>query len=305
MEVSIIIVTFNSEKYILNCIESIFKNTTDINYEIIVVDNKSEDNTIQILKNNYPEIIIIENKFNYGFAKANNIGIKESNSKYVFLLNPDTILINDVISILYTFMEEEKNIDVSCCGSTIFNEDKTLQESFGKFPSLKQILFELGLKSIFSNFYNEKLSTGFKNYKFELREVEHIIGAGMFIRKDIFNKIGYFDEDFFLYYEETELCYRMKKNNLKLFYIPEAKLLHYKGKSESPSINKLKIIEESKYLFFEKCYGFNTRMIANLLYIFKFTLIFFITFNKKYSQLLSINLKIFLDKLKNVSRDKL
>jgi GT2 family glycosyltransferase len=236
---------------------------------------------------------VIENKFNYGFAKANNIAIKESNSKYVFLLNPDTILINNVVNIFYNFMEKEGNLDFSCIGGTIFNEDNSLQESFGKYPSIKQILFEFGLKSIFPNFYNENLSTGFKDYKFELKEVEHIIGAGMFIRRDVLNKIGYFDEDFFLYYEETELCYRMKKNNFKLFYVPESKLLHYKGKSESPTINKLKIIEQSKYLFFEKCYGFNTRIIANLLYIIKFLLAYLLTFNKKYSQLLVINLNIF------------
>ncbi|MFN4150143.1 MAG: glycosyltransferase family 2 protein, partial [Candidatus Sericytochromatia bacterium] len=198
MDVSVIIVTFNSEKYILTCIKSILEQTNKLKYEIIVVDNNSEDNTVQILKNNYPNVIVIENKVNYGFAKANNIGIKKSKSKYLFLLNPDTILINNVISILYSFMEKEKNIDVSCCGATIFNDDNTLQESFGKFPSLKQVLFEFGLKSIFPNFYNEHFSTGFKNYKFQLREVEHIIGAGMFIRKDLFNKIGYFDEDFFL-----------------------------------------------------------------------------------------------------------
>lgn len=293
MDVSIIIVTFNSEKYILPCIKSILEKMESLKYQIIVVDNNSEDNTIQSLKNNYPNVKVIENKFNYGFAKANNIAIKESNSKYVFLLNPDTILINNVVNIFYNFMEKEGNLDFSCIGGTIFNEDNSLQESFGKYPSIKQILFEFGLKSIFPNFYNENLSTGFKDYKFELKEVEHIIGAGMFIRRDVLNKIGYFDEDFFLYYEETELCYRMKKNNFKLFYVPESKLLHYKGKSESPTINKLKIIEQSKYLFFEKCYGFNTRIIANLLYIIKFLLAYLLTFNKKYSQLLVINLNIF------------
>lgn len=294
MEISVIIVTFNSEKFIIPCLKSIFDKTINLNYEIIIVDNNSEDNTVKIIKETYPSIKIVENNKNLGFSKANNIAIKLSSSKYVFLLNPDTLLLNNAIKIFFDFMEKEENTNISCCGGTVFNNDMTLQETFGNFSSISQIVFEFGLKSILKDFYNKNLSTGFQNYDLREREVQHIVGSGMFIRKNVFDKIGYFDEDFFLYYEETELCFRMRKNGFQLFYIPEPQILHYKGKSESLNINKQEIIEYSRYLFFKKCYGLFYSKIANILYTLKYILAYISTLNKKYLLLLKINIKILL-----------
>ena len=257
MIVSIIIISFNSEKYLGKCIESIGKNTGGLEYEIIVVDNSSVDDSFSLIKNKFPGVILIENKKNEGFARAVNRGIKASKGEFIFLLNPDTVLVNNAIKIFYEFLIN--NDEYTCCGGALFDERMKPVNSYGFFPSVKQVMFEeFGLRKIFKKYYFNKLSPGcVLNQKISSPFlVDYVSGADMFIRKSALEKTGLLDEDFFMYYEETELSYRIIKNNFKIAVIPEAKIIHFEGKSLiGVNLEKYKLMLKSEFLFFKKCYG--------------------------------------------------
>ncbi len=273
-EIAIILVTFNSSATIKKCLNSIFEKTINIQYEIIVVDNASTDDTVEVILKSFPNIQLIANKNNFGFGVANNIGIKRAKSKYIFLLNPDTILINNAPRLFYEFMDNPLHKNIWCCGGNIYRKDMTPEITYGNFPSLKQIIFEFGIHKLFSAYYELQLSNAVAATTYHPKEVDYISGANMFIRKSLMPEQP-FDTDFFLYYEETELSYRMKCQGYRSYLVPKAKIIHLHGESTRSleSIKKIHIIETSKYLFFYKSYGVLTMKIANLLYLLKYFLL--------------------------------
>lgn len=276
IDVSIIIVSYNSAKLLEKCIDSIIEKTQDINYSIFIVDNASSDNSVSLIKEKYPDIHLIENKINLGFGKANNQVLKIIDSKYAFLLNPDTELINNAIKILFDFMEAQENI--ACVGANLYNQDLSFQYSYGNFPTIKKILFEFGLNKIFVKYFNSNLAEGVICDKDKAQEVPYITGADLMIRKEVLNKVGFFDEDFFLYYEETELQYRIKKQGYKTFIVPDAKIIHISNTSlkQMTNYNRIKTIEKSRSLYYKKVYGNGYATIAKLLFLAKYTLLFII-----------------------------
>lgn len=272
IDVTIIIVTFNSSQIIENCIKSIIDKTYNLNYQIVVVDNKSNDNTIEIIQNNFSDIKIIQNKENLGFGKANNQAILLFESKYYFLLNPDTELINNSITILYEFME--KNIDAACCGGNLYDENMNVQYSYGNFPTIQKVLFEFGLHKVFKEFYKKVLSDCVVYQEKELSEVPYITGADLMIRKNVLDEVGLFDNDFFLYYEETELQYRIRKKNYKIYLIPQAKIKHISNYSinQMNSIDRIKTVDSGRNLYYYKIYGKKISLIIKFLYIIRYFL---------------------------------
>jgi len=257
MIVSIVIVSFNSGKYLEKCIASVKSNVKDVDYEIIVVDNASEDGSVGMVKSNYTDVAVIENKNNFGFARAVNQGIEVSKGEFIFLLNPDTVLVNNAVKIFYEFMM--KNSAIACCGGALFNDDMEPVNSYGFFPSVRQVIFEeFGLRKIFKKYYFKKLSPGCvlnKNVSAPFT-VDYVSGADMFLRKNALLNAGLLDEDFFMYFEETELSFRLKKNNYNSAIVPEAKIIHFEGKSLAGiNLEKFKLMIRSEFLFFEKCYG--------------------------------------------------
>jgi GT2 family glycosyltransferase len=267
MDVTIIIVSYNSGNLLKQCIDSVVEKTFGVNYDIIAVDNASNDNSVDIIKNNYPQIKLIVNKSNTGFAKAVNIALKNTNSKYVFLINPDTVLINNSVGILYDFMEKESG--AASCGGALFDEEMNPVISYGFFPSLRQLFFEeSGFRKISGKYYFNNLSPGCvidKNTNSAFT-VDYVSGADMFIRKEIFEKTGFLDEDFFLYYEETELSYRIRKQNYKNMIVPDSKIIHLEGKSlNGNELKKTELMKRSEILFFRKCYGSISSVLAKLI----------------------------------------
>lgn len=254
MSVSIILVNYNTKDYTLQCISSIYKFTKDIDYEVIVVDNNSTDFSVEAIKQKFPEVILIKNSENKGFGAANNIGIRYSNKKYVFLLNTDTELVENTVLELFNRMEVFLLKKVICCGVNIVYPDFESQESYGNYPSLTGVLFGMsGLSRVFKDFYNKHLVTGKACDFIEAKEVKHIVGVAMFINRDILkNEVGLFDEDFFLYFEETELCNRIVKHNFKIFLFPDLKIVHHLSKSMPSSLQKHIFFERSRYLYFKK-----------------------------------------------------
>ena len=254
-DVSIIIVSYNSQNVIRECIKSIYDNTKNIYFEIIVIDNNSEDNTIDIIKKELPGINLITNTENIGFGAANNYGIKRSASKYILLLNPDTFLINDAISILYSFMETNEDSRIWCCGAKVLDKYYNPSKSFGKYTSVAKIFFEqFGFHRIFKKFYYKKLLEVQKNFDNKEGKVPFIIGADMFIKREYLEKIGFFDEDFDLNFEEAELSFRASKLGLISFIVPEAEIIHYAGFSFTNKEQQWFFYRKNEILFSQKCF---------------------------------------------------
>lgn len=270
--VSIVIVSFNSKEYLKNCIDSLIKyppNLSKGEYEIIIIDNNSTDGSVKLIEDNYLNygfIKLIKNNSNKGFAYASNQGIKESNSKYILLLNSDTEVFEGTINGLINFMEnpgdylisKESNNSFSnnngkkigIVGPKIINSDGSIQLSCRRFPSIlnaaaHNILSVISPNNKFSRYY--KLADIDKNFPFK---VDWISGSAMFILREALNKIGLFDENYFMYVEDVDLCYRMWQSGYKVYYYPGVSVLHHIGKSGKENPVKSQIMMQKSALYF-------------------------------------------------------
>lgn len=253
-DVSIILVSYKTKDLTRNCIKSIVEKTKNISYDIFVVDNNSQDGTCEMLKEEFPFVKLIENSQNIGFGAANNLAIKESDAEYVFLLNTDTLLVNNAVKILHDFLENNRQVGV--CGANLYDENMNHIHSYGVFLTLKRqmlktffmfrIFFPNEMKLMFDKGYNQQN---------ELKSVDYITGADMMVRKSVLDEAGLFDERFFLYFEENELQYRIRKSGYDIFINPEAQIIHLHGKSPKENERKVYEYRKSQYLFLRLCYG--------------------------------------------------
>lgn len=233
---SIIIVTYNSSKFIASCLNSINDETLKQGFEVIVVDNASTDDTVSIVKQ-YPEVILIENKANLGYSKANNIGINKSRSEYLMFLNPDVIINPSGIEKLITDLKQKDYYGM--VAPKLLYPNGKLQESVRRYPKFStQIIAQIPiikglLKKHLDSYYMKDWDHG------ESREVDWIIGAVMLTKKETLDKVGYFDEDFFLYCEDIDLCYRLNQAGYKIFYDANVHFVHNYQKSSRRGLNKL------------------------------------------------------------------
>lgn len=249
IDVSVIIVNYNSTGLLKNCLASVKEFTTDINYEIIVVDNNSMEGDIDVLLKDYDRVTLIKNDFNRGFGTANNQGVKIAEGKYVLFLNNDTILFENTIKKVFEYAESLTGENIIGC--KMLNEDKSVQKSVFDFPTLLNVftsnffLYVLFPKSKYFNKYhlmNKEIK--------KPTEVDVVTGAFLLTNRKTFEALNGFDERFFFYMEETDLCFRYKKNNGKAIYYPETAIIHLKGKSargESWFKNKYQSISTIKY----------------------------------------------------------
>lgn len=251
-KVSIVIVNFNTCELLKNCILSIKNNIKEIDYEILVVDNNSEDNSILMLEKEFKDVVLIKSNKNLGFGKANNKGIDCANGEYIFLLNSDTLILNNVIKIFYKFMEEHKKVGI--CGGTLYTEDLKPNMPLYVYPTFLTEILEIPIQLllyVIKIYFRKNIVNKIPK---EPKEVSWLSGADMFIRKEVFEECGKFDSDFFLYFEETELLSRVKKK-FKLYLVPEAKIIHLDGGSFKFKKEREIYFQTSKYIFFEKIYG--------------------------------------------------
>jgi GT2 family glycosyltransferase len=228
LDVSIIIINFGSTEFLKSCLESFKKFTSGINYELIIIDNDSKSDKIVELLKSYPQTVLIRNYTNKGFGAANNQGLKVARGKYVLFLNNDTIFIENAIKDVYDFAQKKKFPVIVGC--KILNPDKTLQKSVYDFPSVWNVFT--------SNFFIYALfpkSKHFNKYHLmnkqinEITEVDVVTGAFLLIERSAAMVLQGFDERFFLYNEETDLCYRFKKKENKIYYYPLTSIIHMKG----------------------------------------------------------------------------
>lgn len=252
-ELSIIIVNYNVKQFLLNLVESIYKAVASIPFEILVVDNASEDGSIETLKSKYPEVHLIANKINVGFGAANNQAMQLAKGKYLLLLNPDTIVNEDTFAKMISFFNENKKVGIAGC--KVLNADGTLQLACrrgfpGPWTSFTKVigLSQLFPKSKLFARYNLTYLDENKSY-----EVDAVSGAFMMIRKEVYDKIGGFDQQFFMYGEDLDLCYRTQKAGYKVFYVHTTEIIHYKGESTKRSkIDETKVFYDAMHLFVRK-----------------------------------------------------
>lgn len=234
IDVSIVIVNYNTREMTNECIASVLSHTKSNSIEIILVDNASTDGSKEFYLND-KRVKYIYSHENLGFGRANNIGIEAACGKYVFLLNSDTILLDDVINKLFDFAERNVDNNLGAIGTCLIDKDKKDVLSFGQFVSSKRIYRRLleNLRIYRKNFEADTYSELYiKGYL----EVDFISGADLFVPKRVFNKIKGFDPDFFMYYEETELQKRMDEVGLKRYIINVRDIIHLEGGSFGESL---------------------------------------------------------------------
>lgn len=215
-----------------------------------MVDNGSQDGSREEVKKVFPSAHLIENERNLGFAKAANQGLQKASGRYALLLNPDTQVKNGAVERLVLFMDA--HADAGMAGGQLLNADGSKQNSIANFPSLGT---ELLNKSLLRWLFPKKFPGKERNYS-EPIEVDSVIGACMIVRRDVLNQVGFLDEDYFLFLEETDWCYRMKKAGWKIYHVPQAEIYHLQGKSAERDKKRAKIeYYHSRYHFFKKNRG--------------------------------------------------
>ncbi len=253
IDLSVIIVNYNVKEFLLNSLDSIRKAAQNISIEIIVVDNSSDDGSIEALKDKYPDVILIENKKNVGFGRANNQALEIAKGKYFLLLNPDTIVREDTFEKMISFFETHPQAGIAGC--KVLNPDATLQLACrrgfpGPWTSFTKVM---GLSSLFPKsklFARYNLTYLNEN---ETYEVDAVSGAFLMLKKEAYEKIGGFDPQFFMYGEDLDLCYRIQKAGFKVFYFHETEIIHYKGEStKRSSIDETRVFYDAMHLFVKK-----------------------------------------------------
>lgn len=261
MDVTVVIVSYNVADLLDKCIESI-KIETSCQYEIIVVDNNSEDNSVEMLTTKHSDVIFIQNRTNLGFSKANNQAFRISKGRYIFMLNPDTVILNGAIDKLVDFMDTQHK--AGACGPKNTDQKGRLQHNCHHFPDLLMRVVEcLQLKRLFPQHrYFGREHMTYWSYD-EIKEVDWITGCSLLIRREALQQVGLLDEKYFMYSEETDLCYRLRKRGWQILFYPLAYIIHYGGESALSQF-KEKVFSKSitnylfatRYYFFKKNYGY-------------------------------------------------
>ncbi len=259
--VSVIIVNHNTQELLQRCLKSMIEQTVGIPYEIIVVDNDSTDGSVQMIRREFPSVRLVENKENRGFAAANNQGINISKGEVILLLNSDTEVLDGAIQKTLAFME--RCPEASIVGCRLLNRDGTLQPSCRSFPSVWNLFSESFF--LYIVFRRTKLFGKYYMSFFDhdsIREVDVVKGACMMVRKEVFERVGLFDESYFMYSEEMDFCYRGKKAGYRVFFYPEGRIIHFGGGSIVDPLRYFTQLYDSQMLFFRKHFtGFNRKMV--------------------------------------------
>lgn len=260
MDISFIIVHYNAVALLHNCVRSILEHTQGLKYEIIVVDNASSDRSIEQFPNAFENapIQLVLLKQNKGFGAGNNAAYKVAKGKYLFLLNPDTLLCSNAAMQFYTFMEQQEEQQIAACGSDLIDLAGNSIQAYGNFPTYFSAIAECGPKFLFLSYFKKHMALGGANYSKENKIVDYLSGAALFIRKKVIDQLGFFDEAFFLYFEETELAYRLQKNGYRMVLLPEVKIIHLEGQVVSNNfqgLQKFTWSEQSRQLFYKKTRG--------------------------------------------------
>jgi len=267
MELSIVIVSYNTVDVLRDCLNSVTSNVKNIQYEIWVVDNQSQDGSSEMVESEFPDVKLIRNSINGGFSQANNLAIREcKESKYVLILNPDTIVPKATLEECVGFMN--KNIDIGCLGCKVVKANGTLDKACKRgFPSPWNSLCYL-LK--FDRLFPNSRKFGGYNATFihedDEGEIDCLVGAFMMLRKETLEEVGLLDESFFMYGEDIDWCYRIQAAGWKNYYYPKVSIVHYKGESsKKQSTRMIDEFHKSMIIFYNKHYKNKYNVVINLI----------------------------------------
>jgi len=272
MKLSVIIVNWNVRPLLERCLRSILKNTPSFSYEVIVVDNNSEDDSKEFLtrfvekRKNFK---VIFNRENLGFAKANNLGLKKAKGEYILFLNPDTEILSGALEKAVKIMD--KNKKVGAFTGQLVGIDNKPQTNIRPFPSfffIFSLFFSFQKIFSFCPYYKYYLGKKFDYSKSSF--CQQIAGAFLMVRRKILDEIGSFDENFHIWFEDVDLCYRIKKHGWKNYYSPEVKVLHYGGESfkQLMPFCKRKLFAQSALYYVKKHFSKKEYFILRIAYPF-------------------------------------
>ena len=261
MDISVIVVSFNTRGLVLDCLASVFETIKDISFEVWLVDNNSTDGTVRAVGKAYPEVAIIENEENRGFGAANNQALRQMNGRYALLLNSDTVLTKGAVRELYEFMEHTPEAGMAC--GQLLNQDGSKQNSIASFPSLLTLLAnETALRILLPDRFPSKR----RDYASPI-EVDSGIGACLMVRKEAIDDVGLFDERYFFFFEETDWAYRMKRNKWAMYFVPSARIYHAQGKTVGSGVNSRIMFYRSRYLFFKKWHRYSYPLFYSIVFL--------------------------------------
>jgi len=248
MDLSIIIVNWNTRDLLAQCLQSVYAHPPEGEFEVWVVDNASTDGSAEMVRERFPQARLIRNAENVGFARANNQAIRQSSGRYVLLLNPDTEVKPGALETLVQFMDAHP--EAGAAGARLLNPDGTLQSSCHPFPTLGREFWRLfHLDAL-------RLCACYEMARWDpetLRPVDVVQGACVILRRKALDQVGLLDEDYFIYTEEVDLCYRLRQGGWRIYWAPQATVVHYGGQStrQMPAEMFLRLYE-SKLLYFRK-----------------------------------------------------
>jgi hypothetical protein len=264
MDVSIIVVNWNTKELLLGCLKSIYDTVVSLKSEVIVVDNGSHDGSGEAVKERFPQVKLIQNRENNGFARANNQALAVASGRYILLLNSDAILTDSSLKAIISFMDKTPGASVAAC--QYINRDGSKQNSFDNFPTLAT---ELLNKNLLKILFPKKYPSKKKEYH-EPIEVDSVIGACMTVRAEAITQVGMLDEDYFFFIEETDWCFRMQQAGWKIYHLPDIKVYHLQGKSKERNPSKAWIeYYRSSYTFFKKHRSAFSYYTLRILRVFK------------------------------------
>jgi len=247
VDLSIIILNSNNKDLLKRCLLSIFKKTKGITYEIIVVDNNSQDRSAEMVKKEFKDkVMVIEGKENLGYSKGNNLGIKESKGRYIILLNEDTEVMNNAFKIMVDFIDSNEKAGVVGC--TLYNSDLTKQEAYNDF-------YPKFFEAIKKSFMKEESEIE------GIKKVGYVKGAAILLRRTTLEQVGLLDEQFFIFSEEIDLCYRINKVGWDIYFVSQGKIMHHSGVSSRHNKDKTvaykfrRMALHNMFRFYLKHYG--------------------------------------------------
>ena len=261
IKLSIIIVNWNTRDLLDQCLKSIYIYHPNSDLEVFVVDNASSDGSTQMIQEQYPQVRILANEQNIGFAGANNQAIRQSTGPYVLLLNPDTVVRSNALKQLISFMDAHPQ--VGAAGARLLNPDDTLQPSCHPVPTLFRELWRLLHLDALRSYGNYAMVTWDLD---KPQEVDVVQGAALILRRTALNQVGLMDQEYFMYSEEVDLCYRLQKAGWSIFWVPQAKVVHYGGQSTQLVAGKMFLcLYQSKLIFIRKHYGWLAGQVYKLI----------------------------------------
>lgn len=254
LDLSIVIVSYNVAGMLSRCLESVFRapRGKGIGFEVLVVDNASSDGSGEMVRTRFPEATLIQNDSNRGFAAATNQGLARSGGRYLFLLNPDTELIGEAVARLVGFMESHPGTGMAT--GQLLNADGTLQHGVFRFPNLWMSFFDFF--PINHRFVNSGLNGRYPQDGAAPFEIDHPLGASMLVRREVLEQVGPLDEAFFIYCEEIDWCFRIKKAGWRIFCVPQVRIIHHVAQSTRQTAPAMFVqLHKSRSLLFRKHYS--------------------------------------------------